>query len=122
MDKQKRPNMAISSNRPKSPIFYSRLNRIGERHFTTWSEEWRICLLCDAGGYSYKTIARWVYGNGDSRYIPSRTEINRVGRVLKSNKRKVQEWRNCDTKESKSFAGTLMNRPIKSGQPKLKIA
>ena len=122
MLKNKTPQLAISSHRAKKPLFYTRLNKIGDRHFTTWSEEWTICLLCRMGGFSYNRISRLAFGNGDPKYVPDRADFSRISRVLKANGLKVRNWRNGDTEESKSFARDLIRRPLKSGYPRLKIA
>ena len=94
---RKPTHLALTSGRRHAPQYYVQLNkRDYGRHYLTQGEEWRILLLADHG-YSYKYIAQRVFGNGNPNFKVSKADIGRVGRVLSKNKRRVRDWRNCQT-------------------------
>ncbi len=66
----------------------------------TPSEEWRIEMMATER-YSYKGIARWIWGHGRAGYEPSSSEVGRIGRVLRRAQIKVRDHRNCLTTEAR---------------------
>ena len=79
---------------------------------TTEMEEWQICLLFDAGGgWHCRTIAQYVFGNGNPRYRPTDTEVARVNRILRANGRSQRDWRDGKTPESRSRIQGVVRRP-----------
>lgn len=95
--------LAISSKRPFDQKYYDALNANSDHHWTTELEEWQICLLYDCGaGFHCRTIARWIYGNGNPKYNPSETEVGRVNRILRANGRSQRDWRDGKTPEARS--------------------
>ena len=104
--------LAISDNRPRQQSFYRELNERGDRHFVLASEEWRICLLYDCGGgFHHRTIAKYVYGNGNPRYRPTDAEVARVGRVLIKNRRRTRDWRNGKTPQAREMLSSALRKP-----------
>lgn len=113
--------LAVTGKNPQSPMFYAGLNKRGGKHYTTPTEEWRVCLL-GMSGYSYKAIARMVYYNGDLKAAVANADINRVSKILSANKIKVRDYRDMRTDEAKTLANILMRRSQSAGLPRLKIA
>lgn len=91
------------------------------RYVLSDSEEWRVCLLAEYGGYSYIAIAKRVFGCGNPHHRVSDTEIRRVGTILQQNSIRVRDFRNMKTNVSSSFASQLLRRPV-DATPKIKIA
>jgi hypothetical protein len=107
--------LAISDNRPRPQEYYAALNRKGERHWVTRDEEWRICVLFDAGlGVYCSTIAARVFGNGNPRYVPSDAEVACVGKVLRLNNRRISDWRKGVHPQVKArLSGVLRENKLK---------
>jgi len=115
-----RTQLAITKGKRRAKFFMRKPKDDG-RHFISASEEWRICLLADHGGFSYKAIAWRVFCNCNPKEKPSDADVSRVGRVLSKNKLRVRDWRDCKTRESMAFAAALNRKPL-SSSPKLKVA
>lgn len=115
MQKRKGKFVLALTGKRKKGVFLPK--KTGARHHLSHSEEWRICLLAE-WGFSYKAIAKRVFGNGNPKFQVSDADIRRVGAVLHANKLKVRDYRNMETEGSQSVAASLLRRPISSGLPK----
>ncbi len=85
------------------------------------SEEWRIELM-GIERYSYKGIARWIWGHGRANYEPSSAEVGRIGRVLRRAEIRVRDHRNCLTTEARRAMRDLDRiKPAKKA-PRLRMS
>lgn len=82
------------------------MRRNQTKHFITDSEVMRIKIYL-FGGFHYRTVAARVYGNGNSKYVPTNAEVARVGKVARESNLSSRDWRNGKTSAAKSFLAQL---------------
>lgn len=81
------------------------------RNPITDSERIRVALLVENGGWHYRLIAKRLYGKGKPNYVPSATEISRIGRIANEEGVSSRDWRNGETKESRQLLNNLLRQP-----------
>lgn len=64
-------------------------------------ERMRIKMYLAFGGFHYRTIAARVYGMGRPRYVPSDSEVSRIGKVAREENLSPLDWRRGKSSEAK---------------------
>jgi len=85
------------------------------------SERIRIKLYLAFGGFYYKTVAKRVYGKGNSRYVPSSAEVSRVGKIAREEGLSSRAWRKGEIPSAKRLLNRLGRSRLNS-KPKLQLA
>lgn len=76
----------------------------------TDSERMRVATFAEYG-FHYRYIAKRIYGQNNSRYSPSLSEIARVGKIAREEGVSSLDWRRGDSDESRTFASSLLRAP-----------
>ena len=71
------------------------------KHVMMESERIRICMYLSFGGFHYKTIASRIYGGGNPRYVPSVSEVARIGKIAREENLSPIDWRRGIAEEAK---------------------
>jgi hypothetical protein len=92
------------------------------RKHVTDSQRWRIALLAEWGFYG-RTIARRVFGNGDTKYEPTDADVRRVYTITKQEGIQISAWRRGENESAKRILNQSGRCSTSSPKwPKLRIA